>query len=262
MKQSNKGKDQHRAGFVALVGPANAGKSTLLNAILGTKVSIVSAKQQSTRNRVRGIYSTANAQVVFVDTPGFLARRYRGELSQFINRVINQSLAESDRTLLVLDSKMLMAQRGAIQQIGASLKARELTSNFSVVLNKVDQVDSAQLLPLIAELQKEMGGEASSQIEFFPISALKGQGVDVLLESIIKDMPVSPPLFDSNDISDQPEEFFISEIIREKLFGRLHKELPYSIAVIVESLQERSRWLDVEFQQKKYWLAACAKYRK
>ena len=245
--------EKSRAGLVALVGPTNAGKSTFLNAALGEKVSIVSRKQQSTRNTVRGILTRKNTQMVFLDTPGFVGRERRGELYSFKRRVLDQALLEADHTLLFLDVAKMLSSDTAVSQLSKSLGERrpvrpvqggESSSALSVVLNKRDLVSSEQVLPLIARLKD--CDFTDDRTEFFPVSALKNKGLEPLLEHLSKQMPLSEHFFAAETLSDQPERFFIAEVIREKLYDRVHDELPYSLAVILERVQESEQLLRID----------------
>ena len=220
----------HRSGYVAIVGPANAGKSTLLNAMLGRKVSIVSAKQQTTRNRVLGIKNSEAGQIVFLDTPGFMARRYRGELARFIGDALSDSISDVDLMMLVIDGEKALQDKNLVKRLASSLSKRELRSPGVIVINKIDLFTRKEMLPVIGELS-EVFDAAKSNVELVPVSALKSDGLDALYQVLLKRLPEGPPFFPKDAVTDQPEQFFASEVVREKTFARLHQELPYSIAV-------------------------------
>lgn len=220
-------------GIVAIIGPPNAGKSTLLNSFLGQKLAIVTPKPQTTRNRISGILSLDQAQVVFLDTPGL------HQSLQAMNRHLVQSawqaLAEADLVLLVLDSRRCIHNQ-KLQQDLEQLKGSWYLQQdqLAVVLNKVDQLgDKKQLLPVIDFL-----GQAWPGAEAFPASALQQQGTREILEYILQRLPPGPALYPEDQLSTLPLRFLASEVIREKLFLRLQQELPYSLAVQIEGWQE------------------------
>ena len=237
----------HRSGYVALIGPANAGKSTLLNAILGKKVSIVSAKQQTTRNRILGIDTKHGAQVVYLDTPGFLTRRYRGELSRFISDALSESAKEADLNLLVLDASKSLTDRNIAKRLSSAIEKRAISAPGVIAINKVDLLDRKLLLPMLKELSDVFQEHSKGlPVDIVPISALKQDGIEILKETILKRLPEGPAFFPSDVVSDQPEQFFVAEVVREKLFERLHKEIPYSCAVTVSSWEEGPDLLKIE----------------
>ena len=223
------------SGFVAIVGPANAGKSTLLNKILGQKISIVSRKQQSTRNRVLGIKTKDFYQIVFFDTPGFLKKNSKGELSKYLSYALNTSVSEADSILLVVDAAQAAGSPRFVEKLKESLGDKNISTPSCIALNKVDIIEKEQLLPLIADLQKTF---EDTDIEFVPVSAHTGDGVERLLDVLSGKLPEGPLYFPSDMLSDQSEEFLAAEIIRESLFERVHQELPYSSAVRITGWEE------------------------
>jgi GTPase len=229
--------EDHRFGHVALLGPTNAGKSTLLNRIIGQKVSIVSPKPQTTRNRISGIYTREDAQIVFLDTPG-LHDNKRG-ISPLLMRSAWNSLAQADLILLVLDADLYAKKPGQLEHDLRPLLKGASNSPAPVLaaLNKVDKVkEKERLLPIMERL-----AEAWPTAEFFPLSAKQGKGVDALLETVRDKLPLGPPFYTEEEISTAPIRFMASEIIREKLYMALGQELPYSTAVMVENWDETSR---------------------
>jgi len=229
--------EDHRFGHVALIGPTNAGKSTLLNRIIGQKISIVSPKPQTTRNRISGIFTREDAQIVFLDTPG-LHDNKRG-ISPLLMRSAWNSLAQADLILLVLDADLYSRKPGELERdLRPLLKgAAESPAPVLAALNKVDKVkEKERLLPVMERL-----AQVWPQAEFFPLSAKQGKGVDALVDKVREKLPMGPPFYTDDEISTAPLRFMASEIIREKLFLSLGQELPYSTAVMVENWDETSR---------------------
>ncbi len=207
-----------RSGFVALVGRPNGGKSTLLNAILGTKVSIVSNKPQTTRTQVRGVLNRGDAQIVFVDTPGI--HKPRTALGTRLNDTATDSLGGVDKVLFVIDAT---APFGTGDQFVADRVPRDAI----VVVNKVDIASPDQV---ITQLQRV---SELNLADYFPVSAKTGKGVDELIECLIAAMPEGPPLYPDDMITDVPEAFWVAELVREQLFAVMRQEMPYSIATRV-----------------------------
>jgi len=219
-----------RAGFVALIGRPNVGKSTLLNRLVGTKLSIVSSRPQTTRNRITGIRNRRDAQVIFVDTPGLHAGR--GQLGQFMQKTAERAAEEVDVICLVVDAT---APDGADDLVLAPLRA--FAGPVFCALNKVDRVKpKARLLPLL-----ERWRAAHPFNELLPISAADGTNCDRLLDLLVRALPEHPALFPLDATSDQPETFYVAETIREKIFHLTRQEVPYAVAVRVEELTERER---------------------
>ncbi len=216
-----------RSGFIAIIGRPNAGKSTLLNTILGEKVAIVSEKPQTTRNRIRGVKNLEGAQIVFVDTPGI--HRPKGLLNEFMVREALKSLKDVDGVVYLVE-----ATRGIDQveeYIIASLE--RLKAPVILCINKVDVVEKPRVLPLIDEYSKRY-----RFTEIVPISALKGEGVEEILEIVSGLLPEGPKYFPEDILTDQPERFVVSEIIREKVFIYTRQEIPYATAVFIEEFKE------------------------
>ena len=225
-----------RCGFVALVGRPNVGKSTLLNTLIGEKISIVTPKPQTTRHRIVGVKNHGPCQILFVDTPGLRAGR-QNLMGQTMNRSAEQSVADSDLALFVVDTGGIdEADRHALQRL----------VRYDVpalgVLNKIDRVKSrSQLLPALAELDKLHGFEA-----VVPVSALTGDNVDVLLDLIVERLPESPWLYPRDQVSDRGESFRAGELIREKLMFALDKEIPYGLSVEIERLKHADDGVEID----------------
>ncbi|MCF8104246.1 MAG: GTPase Era [Desulfohalobiaceae bacterium] len=226
----------HHSGICAIIGPPNSGKSTLLNLFLGQKLSIVTPKPQTTRNRISGILTRDDAQILFLDTPGI--HKSGKALNRMIVNTAWQTLAEADLILFVLDGSRYSGDRAATRL------ERDLSSVFQrlkshsqpliLVVNKIDLVGSRpRLLPLIEQL-----AGIFPEGEIVPISALKAEHTQELLELLIQKLPLNLPLFPEDQLSTLPMRFFAAEIIREKLIMVLNQEIPYSIAVEIESWQE------------------------
>ncbi|BDQ38269.1 GTPase Era [Pseudodesulfovibrio nedwellii] len=227
----------HKFGMVALIGPPNAGKSTLMNTYLGQKVAIVSPKPQTTRNRISGILTEEDAQIVFLDTPGI--HQLRGKMNRFLLESAWSALSSSDAVVVLIDAALYCAKPHLLEKEIAPLvkPISESGRPVLVAVNKIDRVkEKDKLLPLMARVA-EMWPEA----EYIPVSALRGKGTDQLMDRILSLLPEGPPMFPEDQISTAPMRFMASEIIREKLFYSLRQELPYSTAVEIEQWDEESR---------------------
>ena len=220
--------NKFKAGFVALVGRPNVGKSTLLNNILGVKVSIVSPKPQTTRMRILGVKHDKDAQIIFLDTPG--VQKGKDILTKTVVESAVSSMEEADLIAMIIDATKGWTKND-LKIVDNYLK--KLDKPVILIINKVDKVPKELLLPLIEQSTKIYEFQ-----EIIPISALKGVNLDRLTQVIKKYLPESPPLFPENQITDLPLKFQIAEIIREKAFNILKEELPYSVAVEVENIQE------------------------
>jgi GTP-binding protein Era len=228
-------KGDTRAGFVAIIGRPNAGKSTLINHLVGQKIAIVTAKPQTTRNRIQGIVTQKRGQIVFIDTPGLhdpdsaLGRQMMHEVAAAVEGI--------DVLLLIVD-----ASRVSPHSDGMLIeKAKRFRGKTILALNKVDAVAKPNLLPLIDRFRQEFDFAA-----IVPISALKGTGCTDLVDEIFRHLPKSQPFFPEDQVTDQPERFLAAEIIREKAIRALHHELPYAVAVFVEKFEENPRLLRIE----------------
>ena len=218
-----------KSGFVAIIGAPNVGKSTLLNAILGEKISIVSRKPQTTRNVIRGVKNLKDCQIIFLDTPGL--HRAKGLLNEFMVKQALSALSDCDCVLCLIDAKRPGGQGGEGFLIE---NLKRLKCPVFLVVNKVDLVEKRTLLPL---MEKYSGLFPFKEV--VPVSALKGDGIELLVDILSKNMPSGPRYFPEDIITDQPERFIASEIIREKIFTLTKEEIPYSVAVAVEEFKER-----------------------
>ncbi len=217
-----------KAGFVNIFGKPNAGKSTLLNALMGEKMAIVSHKVQTTRHRIKAILTTADYQIIFSDTPGIINPKYK--LHEKMMQAVKGSLEDADVALLMVDAGEDPTESHDIFQ-----KLR-LKAPVIVVINKTDSVkDEAS----IAELKKFFEEQTYCK-EVVMISALKKTGVDELLQRVLFYLPEGHPFYEGDDISDMPVKFFVGELVREKIFQLYHEELPYHTAVVVQEYKEKT----------------------
>ena len=240
--------DEFRSGFAALVGRPNVGKSTLLNAMVGQKLSIVTPRPQTTRHRIVGIAHLPNAQIAFVDTPGLHQHGSRA-LNKAMNRTAATSLNDADLVVLVIDATKWTAEDDlALERVVASgLPA-------IAAVNKIDQIHPRdKLLPYMADLAKRHNFAA-----IVPISALKANGVEALKKTIAESLPVAPAMYADDQLTESSLEFRIAEMIREKLTLELNQEVPYGVAVEVEQMKDEEDgqltvdaaiWVDREGQK-------------
>jgi GTPase len=216
-----------KSGFVAIVGRPNAGKSTLVNKLVGRKVAIVSPKPQTTRNRIQGILNRDDAQIVLVDTPG---------IHKPVNALSRQMMDELQHALEGIDVLSLVVDASAATGPGDRFSiewVRRFHGPVFLILNKVDCVKKPDLLPLIDHYSREF-----EFAEVFPISALKGEGCPDLVEGWLARLPEGPPHFPADQFTDQPERFLAAELIREKAILVTRQEVPYAIAVLLDSFEE------------------------
>ncbi|HEX3118479.1 MAG TPA: GTPase Era [Candidatus Acidoferrum sp.] len=235
MNKPSSKKPNFRAGFVAIVGRPNAGKSTFINRVVGQKVAIVTDKPQTTRNRIQGIVTSAKGQIIFIDTPGLheadsaLGRQMMHEVAAALEGIdVLLLMVDASRALPYADSLLLQ-------------KAKRYEGKTILALNKVDRIPKAKLLPLIDALQKSFEFAA-----IVPISALKGTGVDELQREILQRLPESEPYFPEDQITDQPERFLAAEIIREKAIKIMYHEVPYALAVFIDKFEELPKLTRIE----------------
>lgn len=227
-KNKKKSEPVFRSGYVAIIGRPNVGKSTLLNRILGEKVAIVSPKPQTTRNRVSGIRTTEVSQIIFIDTPGI----HQGH--SLINRRLMdtalQTLDDVDGVLWLLDAHDRIKQDE--ERIAETLRGVE--SPVLIVLNKIDLVAKGRLLPLMEKCAAALPGK-----EIVPVSALKGEGLEIVLDIVERWLPEGPQYFTQGEHTDQTERFLASEIVREKVFLLTREEIPYGVAVTIDDFTEK-----------------------
>jgi len=234
-KEEKPEKKEFRSGFVAVVGRPNAGKSTLVNRLVGQKIAIVTSKPQTTRNRIQGIVTKPQGQIVFIDTPGL------HEADSALGRQMMQEVASA---LEGIDVLLLMVDASSMHPHADELllqKANRFRGKTILALNKVDRLPRPKLLPLIESFSKAFEFSA-----IVPISALKGDGCDELLGEILKHLPEGEPYFPEDQVTDQPERFLAAEIIREKAIQLMYHEVPYALAVVVEKYEEKPRLLRIE----------------
>ncbi len=216
-----------RSGYVSITGRPNVGKSTLLNAILGEKIAIVTPKPQTTRNRIMGIKNMPDSQIVFIDTPGIHEPKHK--LGELMVRESREVVKEVDVILFIVEPEVPGKGDKLIIETFTSLN-----KPVFLVINKVDTVRKPQLLPVI-----EKYNAVYNFREIIPISALKGDGIDILLETVVNYLPEGPKYFPDDLITDQAERFMVSEIIRENVMQLTEDEVPYSVAVEINDWNER-----------------------
>jgi GTP-binding protein Era len=220
-------KQPFRCGAIALIGRPNVGKSTLLNALIGQKLSITSSKPQTTRHRIRGILTTESAQFIFVDTPGFQTA-HRGALNRLMNRGVREALGEVDVAALVVEAGRFGAQDRAL------LKLVPPSTPLVLVVNKTDRVAREVLLPFLQSASRER-----EFAEIVPVSAGRRKGLDELLRALERHLPEQPAIFPGDEFTDRDERFLAGELVREKLFRLLGDELPYGSSVVIEKFEEQ-----------------------
>ena len=221
-------KENYHSGFVAIIGRPNAGKSTLINEVLGRKIAIMSDKPQTTRNRITGILTLDNAQVIFLDTPGIHKPKHK--LGQYMVDVAESSLDGVDLIYYVVDTN---ASFGSGEQYILDILKNSSTKVF-LILNKIDLLSREKVLQTIGEWQNK--GDFA---EIFPLSALKGDNIKELINKTIEYLPEGPQFYPEDAVTDQPEQVVIAELIREKVLQLTRDEIPHSIAVEVEMLEPR-----------------------
>ena len=227
--------EQFKAGFVSLIGRPNVGKSTLLNSLVGQKIAITSKKPQTTRNRIRAIYTDESAQIVFVDTPGI--HKSKNKLGDYMVNSAQRTISEVDVVLWLVEPSDYIG--AGEQHIIEKLKNSSIP--VILVMNKVDRVKREELLYFIDCYRKEL-----DFADVVPVSALKQDNLDTLLECIMKYLPAGPALYDEDTVTDQPQRQIAAELIREKALRLLEEEIPHGIAVTIESMKWRGRIVDVE----------------
>lgn len=216
----------HKSGFVNIVGSPNVGKSTLMNQLVGEKLSIVTSKAQTTRHRIIGIVNDEDHQIVFSDTPGVVNVSYK--LHENMMEYVSVSLQDADVLIFVTDTvEHKMNHEATLERI------KKLNVPVLCLINKVDKSDQEKVSERIAYWKQEI-----PSAEVYPISALHNFNIDMLWERILSLIPVNPPYYDKNELSDRPMRFFVSEIIREKIFNFCQKEIPYSSQIEIEMYEE------------------------
>ncbi|WP_213357078.1 GTPase Era [Enterococcus casseliflavus] len=216
----------HKSGFVAIVGRPNVGKSTLLNRVVGQKIAIMSDKAQTTRNKIQGVYTTDDAQLIFIDTPGIHKPKHR--LGDFMVETAYSALREVDVTLFMIsaDQKRGKGDDFIIERL------RQSQTPVFLVINKIDKVHPDALLAIIEDYSSQM-----DFAEIVPISATEGNNFETLMKLLIDEMPEGPQYFPEDQITDHPEYFIVSELVREKVLLLTRDEVPHSVAVVVDSMK-------------------------
>lgn len=224
MNESNDS-DNFRSGFVTIVGRPNVGKSTFINKVVGMKIAAVSDKPNTTRNRILGIKNFDDAQIVFLDTPGMTEGK--GVIGRSMVNVVASAVYESDIVLMIVDVK------DAFTEADKKIIEKQ-TKPIILLINKIDAFKKSRILNVIAQAQEYEG----KFLDIIPVSALKGDGLDIVFNTIKSNLPQGPRYFSEDQVTDQTERFIVSEIIREKIFELTHKEIPYRSAVVVDEFDE------------------------
>ncbi len=224
----------YKSGFVSIIGRPNVGKSTLLNSLVGEKIAIISQRPQTTRNKIQGILTTDNSQIIFIDTPGM--HKPKNKLGEYMVKSITGAMGEVDLILLVIDADK--------QTQNLDIKIVNDLSNVStpviLVINKIDEINKNEILPLVQRYQEMFSFKA-----IIPISALENDGIDLVKDEIIKILPEGPMFFPDDMITDQPEKQIVSELIREKILRRLSKEVPHGIAVEITLMKVKPEIVEI-----------------
>lgn len=220
-----------KSGFVTIIGKPNVGKSTFINNCLGRKISIISNKPQTTRNSIQGIYNKENVQIIFIDTPGI--HKAHNELGKFMNKESYSTLKEVDLILYIVDG----TKNKSTQDDFILKQFKKSETPVYLVINKIDLVsDKNKLLEVVLEYTNEFMFK-----EVFFISALKGENVEKMLNKITEVLDFGPKYYPLDQVSDHPETFIISELVREKVLYLTHEEIPHSVGVVIESMKEDDR---------------------
>ena len=229
-----------KSGFVAIIGRPNVGKSTLMNHIIGQKIAITSKKPQTTRNRIRTIYTSDKGQIVFMDTPGI--HKSKNKLGDFMMDAAKASLADADVIIWLVEPSEYIGEGD--HSIIATLKT--VKKPIILVINKIDTVNRQDVILYMDAYRKQLDFD-----EIIPVSAFKGENIDELLDNIYKYLPYGPFYYDEDEVTDQPQRQIVSELIREKALRLLEKEIPHGIAVVIDSMNYRE---DVSRPNAKYEL--------
>jgi GTPase len=221
-------KTSYKSGFVAIIGRPNVGKSTLMNQIVGQKIAIMSNKPQTTRNKIRAVYTSETGQIIFIDTPG--VHKPKSKLGELMNDIVENTLREVDLILFLTDvsEKLGPGDRFVIE------KMQKTKTPVYLILNKIDKVHPEELLPIIDHYRQLYPFK-----EIIPVSALKGNNVNTLIEQMVQQLPEGPQYYPTDQVTDHPERFIIAELIREKVLHLTQEEVPHSVAVVVEHMQKR-----------------------
>lgn len=224
MLQNN---ENYKSGFISIIGRPNVGKSTFLNRVIGQKIAIMSDKPQTTRNKVQGVLTLENSQLIFIDTPGIHIPKHK--LGDFMLKVAKNTLREVDVIIFMVNA---VEPRGKIDEYIMEMLENNETPVF-LVINKIDQVHPEKLVDIIESYTKKY-----NFAEVLPISALQGNNVEKLLETIQSYLPQGPQYYPADQVTDHPERFIISELIREKVLHLTREEIPHSIAVVIDKIKK------------------------
>lgn len=222
----------HRAGFVNIIGNPNVGKSTLMNHLVGEPLSIITAKAQTTRHRIKGIVNGDDYQIVYSDLPGILTPAYK--MQEMMMRFVNEALKDADLILYLVECGETKYQQEIIERLN------KFEIPILLVINKIDKATAEEIAAAKALWQTIL-----PKAEIIEISAIQQLNLDILLKKIISFLPPSPPFFPKDELTDRPTRFFISEIIREKILLLYKKEIPYSVEVVVESYKEEEEMVRI-----------------
>ena len=220
--------NNYKSGFVTLIGRPNVGKSTLMNRLIGQKIALTSNKPQTTRNRIQTVYTCDEGQIIFLDTPGI--HKAKNKLGEYMVSVAERTLKEVDVILWLVEPSTFI---GAGEQHIAE-QLRSVKTPVFLVINKIDTVEKAEILKFIAAYK-----DIVDFAEIIPVSALKGENTDDLLQAMMKYLPTGPQYYDEDTITDQPERQIVAEMIREKALRNLSDEIPHGIAVAIDRMHER-----------------------
>ncbi len=223
---------QFKSGFVGIIGKPNVGKSTLMNALLGEKISIITPKVQTTRHRIRGILNSADSQIVFSDTPGIIQPRYK--LQGSMMKFVNESLQDSDLVLFVTDFNDRNEELDLIE------KLKLIQIPMLCLINKIDESNEEGLMKKVSFWKNQVNFK-----EIIPLSALNKFNLDTLIHSIKKYLPEGKPYFDQDQVTDKSERFIASEILREKIMMRYKEEIPYSVQVEIDEFKDEEKILRI-----------------
>ncbi|OZM57736.1 GTPase Era [Lottiidibacillus patelloidae] len=221
-------KDQYKSGFISIIGRPNVGKSTLLNNVIGQKIAIMSDKAQTTRNKIQGVYTDDNAQMVFIDTPGIHKPKHK--LGDFMMKTALNTLNEVDVVLFVVNATegFGKGEEFIVERLA------NINNPVFLVINKIDQIHPDKILSIIDDYKGHY-----DFAEIIPISALQGNNVNTLLTQIQKYIPEGPQYYPADQVTDHPERFIVAELIREKVLHMTREEIPHSIAVVTDSMEKR-----------------------
>jgi GTP-binding protein Era len=225
----------YKSGYIAIIGQPNAGKSTLMNTLLDVKLSITSPRPQTTRRRVMGIFNEKNLQIVFLDTPGILKPKY--SLQKEMMNYVNMAIVDADLLVYILDGTT--NQDKVFEDTEKLANINPAGKPVIAAINKIDLISKSLLLPMIEKLNLVYPFES-----IIPISAKNNDGLKELIESFCEYIPLHPPFYDPEMLTDQPERFFVAELIREQVFFQYQKEIPYSIEVLIIEFKERQKGKD------------------